>query len=122
MFNSSDDAFSYEVSVELTVGIVDIPPAPMERAVTAQSHLLLPLPLTGERLLFAGQKSRRPRSKRTRASASIFSFPWRMGHDFDGNFFAGWVPAGCSQQTIIEVIGPCARDSKKKKCSKQVHN
>lgn len=62
--------------IEFTpVGMVDMPPAPIDKAVTAHSHLLLLLPLTGERLLFTGQKSRRPRSKRMRASASIFSFP-----------------------------------------------
>lgn len=77
-----------------------MPLAPIESDVTAHLQLFLPaVPFTGERFWFGGQKSRRPRSKRTRASARILSFPYLKGHDFEGNFRTGWVPPRCIQLT-----------------------
>lgn len=77
-----------------------MPLAPIESDVTAHLQLFLPaVPFTGERLWFGGQKSRRPRSKRTRASARILSFPYLKGLDFEGNFRTGWVPPRCIQLT-----------------------
>jgi hypothetical protein len=59
--------------------------APTDSAVTAQLQLVPPVAFKGERLEL-GQKSCRHFSKRTRASATILSFPYLKVHDFEGNF------------------------------------